>query len=185
MARADAESARIVEQRERRRSTAFQFMSGSPIPMNTMFVTSIGSSSRRISRTWPAISNGVEVAREAHRAGRAEGARSAHPACDEMQSVMRFAVGDRDRLDRLAVGEPEEKLPRAVGGLLPRGELEPRQRRIARRASARSARGSSVIVVEARGRAGPEPAQHLADAIARLAELGHRGGEADARRRRG
>ena len=32
-------------------STAFQFMSGSPIPMKTMFVTGFGGVSKRISRT--------------------------------------------------------------------------------------------------------------------------------------
>ena len=32
-------------------STAFQFMSGSPIPMKTMLVTCFGGERRRISRT--------------------------------------------------------------------------------------------------------------------------------------
>jgi hypothetical protein len=73
--------------------TAFQFMSGSPIPMNTMFVTATGSSSRRISRAWPAISNGSRF-REKPIAPVAQNAqRSAHPACDEMQSVTRFPSG--------------------------------------------------------------------------------------------
>ena len=90
--RADAEpggSLRIVSVT----STAFQFMSGSPIPMNTMFVTLIGGSSRRISRTCPAISNAsrlrlkpiAPVAQNAHC--------SAQPACDEMHSVTRSPSG--------------------------------------------------------------------------------------------
>jgi hypothetical protein len=73
--------------------TAFQFIIGSPIPMNTMFVATMGSSRRRSSRTWPAISwtarfraNPIApVAQKLHL--------SAQPACDEMQSVRRDPSG--------------------------------------------------------------------------------------------
>ncbi len=61
--------------------------------MKTTLVMSIGGSSRRISRTWPAISDAVRlrvnpiapVAQNAHC--------NAQPACDEMHNVIRSPSG--------------------------------------------------------------------------------------------
>ena len=63
------------------------------MPMNTTFVTGMGGSSRRISRTWPAISCTARL-REKPIAPVAQNAHcSAHPACEEMQSVTRLPSG--------------------------------------------------------------------------------------------
>ena len=58
---------------------------------------------------------GGQVAVDAHLAGQAEGA--AHRAADLGRDAegLRRRVGDEDRLDQLAVGEPQQELRRAVG----------------------------------------------------------------------
>ena len=86
-----------------------------------------------------------EVAREAHRAGRAERALQRAPRLRRDAERQAVAVGDRDGLDRLAVGEPEEELLRAVARPLPRGEREPRQLEVRGEQRRGTPSGSSVI----------------------------------------
>src|SRR5438094_950788 len=68
----------------------------------------------------------LEVAREAHHAGRAERAleRAARLRRDAQRQAI--AVGDRDRLDGLTVGEAKQELLRAVARALARGAFQPR-----------------------------------------------------------
>ena len=128
--------------------TAGQFMSGSPMPMKTMFVGRSGGSSSASSRTWPAISDGARLREKPMSPVAQKEHCSAHPACDEMQNVSRLAVGDGHRLDRLAVVQPEEELLRAVGGHLPREQLRAAAARSCASSCSRNAAGSVVMAAK-------------------------------------
>ena len=73
--------------------TPGQLSSGSPMPMKTMLVRLSSGVRRRISRTCPAISNGVRFRRYPIRPVAQKTQRSAHPACDEMHRVRRPPLG--------------------------------------------------------------------------------------------
>ena len=92
VAGADAEPVGRVEDGERdvhRR----QLSNGSPMPMNTMLVGLSSGERRAISRTCPAISNGVRFRRYPMRPVAQKEQPSAQPAWDEMQSVRREPLG--------------------------------------------------------------------------------------------
>ena len=149
-------------------SSAVQFISGSPIPMNTMFV----AMQRRIEQRELAHLTGdlvrLEVAREAHQPRRAERALQRAPRLRRDAERQAIAVGNRDGLDVLSVVQAEQKLLGAVGRLLPRRDLEPRN--LERSASAaRNAFGSSVISSNDATGACHRSARDLAAAIRGLA----------------
>ena len=85
---------------------------------------------------------GREVAAEAHRAGRAERARERAARLRRQADGAAVAVPHRDGLDRVAVGGAQAQLDRAVGGDLLGLDRRARAAGPARRARARSARGS-------------------------------------------
>ena len=89
---ADAEALGLVEDREGGVHRG-QLSSGSPMPMKTMLVGLSSGFRSTISRTWPAISNGVRLRRKPIRPVAQKAQRRAQPACEEMQSVRRLPVG--------------------------------------------------------------------------------------------
>ena len=69
----------------------------------------------------------------------------AQPTCVEMQKVMRRRVGDEDRLDVLAVREPQQELRRAVARAFAPDDVGGRRRGTRGRAAPRRSRARSVI----------------------------------------
>ena len=143
-------------------STAFQFISGSPMPMKTMLVGSPPESAADLAHL-PGDLAARQVAREAHHPGRAEGA--AQRAAGLRRDAERQArpAGDQHRLDRLAVRQPPEELPGAVrGGPLP---CRPEAPRGDGPSSSSPESGGSSIAPPAGHRRLPQPAKDLAAPI--------------------
>ena len=88
---------------------------------------------------------GRQVADDAHLAGQAE--RALHRAADLGRDAegLRRRVGDEDRFDEVAVGEPEQKLRRAVGRPFPPGDHSVWTTTSSRESWLRSSRPRSVI----------------------------------------
>ena len=95
----------------------------------------------------------------------------AQPTCVEMQNVLRRRVGDEDRLDQLAVREPQQELRRAVVETFLRGRRRACAIAEARgRAATRSSRPRSVISREVGDAALVDPLEDLPRVEARMPE---------------
>ena len=111
-------------------STAFQFIMGSPIPMNTMLVMPMGGSSRRISRTCAAISHVARLRENPMRPVAQNAHLSAQPACEEMHSVTRLPSGMATLSIASPSGEAKQELLGSVGRALSRRDLEARDHEV-------------------------------------------------------
>ena len=146
-------------------STESRFMSGSPMPMNTAFVTALRAA--EVERLVEDLGGG-EVAAEAHPAGRAEGAgeRAARLA-RQAERAAPVAVAHQHRLERARVVRAEQRLARAVRGHRLALELERGQRHLVRQPPAQLERQVRHVLVRLRAAGGPLP--HLLCAEAGLA----------------
>ena len=151
-------------------STLSRFISGSPMPMNTQWSTSV---MRRKWSAWSRISDGGQVAPELHLAGGAEraGERAARLRGDAERAAA-VAVAHQHRLERAAVGGAHQRLDRAVArvGLVLDGQRRERHRLGQRVAQTRAAGWSSPRRRRPRGR----PLPDLLQPVARLTELAER-----------
>ena len=157
-------------------STASRLSIGSPMPMNTQWST--GPSAAEVQRLVEDL-RGRQVAREAHRAGRAEAAR---------QRAARTARTGRPSAGRRgsASAPPRPGGRRAVANsalTVPsrarasRAQREGRERDLARRARAQRGRQVGHLLVAAGPAGGPRP--HLAGAEGWLAGVGERARRGD------
>ena len=98
--------------------------------MKTMFVTCL----RRIEQLHLAHLSGdlehLEIARESHRARRAERALESASRLRRNAERQARSFGNRDGLDELSVVEPEQKLLGAVVGGLTHRQRQPRNREV-------------------------------------------------------
>src|SRR5688500_4353545 len=109
----------------------------------------------------------VQVALEAHHAGRAERALERAPGLRRDAEREAVAVRDGDGLDRLTVREAEEELPRAVARPLVGDELQARQREVLGQRLAERRRQLAHLGEVARGLL-PQARQDLRGAVRRL-----------------
>ena len=124
-------------------STASRFISGSPIPMNTAWLT---GSLRRKWSAWSRISEAVRLRPNFIAPGGAEGAgeRAARLA-RQAERAAAVAVAHQHRLDRPPVGGAEERLLGAVPGQRLVLQLE-RRERAPRPAAARAAPAGRLVM---------------------------------------
>ena len=172
-------------------STAGQLSSGSPMPMKTTLVGLSAGFRSTISRTCPAISNGVRFRRNPIRPVAQKAHPRAQPAWDEMHRVRRPPEG----MSTDSIASPSVSRHRYFR--VPSARLLHRPRRRAggggtlASSSARSVSGSSVASPQRRRRL-PQAPEHLAGPVAGQSALGgpgrqrlRRPGAGSDRRRRG
>ena len=125
-------------------STASRFMSGSPMPMNTAFVTALRAA--EVERLVEDL-GGREVAAEAHPAGRAEGAgQRAARLARQAERAAPVAVAHQHRLERARVvraGTAPSRVPSEATAS--RSSSSERERHLAPTAAARSSSGRFVM----------------------------------------
>ena len=151
-------------------STAGQLSSGSPMPMKTMLVGRSSGVASTISRTCPAISNGVRLRRKPMRPVAQKAQRRAHPACDEMQSVRREPLG----MSTDSIASPSARRQRYFrvpsADCWTTSALQPGQGKAPLQLGAERG-GQLGGVFPAPDRRGPEPPQHLVRPVARQSPL--------------
>ena len=119
----------------------------------------------------------LEVSLEAHRPGRAECARERASGLRRDAERHPPIVGNRDRLDPLAIGKGEEKFRRPIDRFLPDGELEARDRERLRERLPHPGRQLRHRC-KLSDRRLPEAPRDLACPVLRLAAAGEERGEA-------